>query len=201
MLEKPDIQDELIAACLHDEYGLSVAELTFLPLGLDEDSVVYRVVAGDEPPYFLKLRRGRFDEINVAFPKLLADQGVAHVMAPLAAKTGQLWSRLGDFNTILYPYVEGKDGYAVALSDQAWVDFGRVLKTVHTAAVPPTLAPYFPREEYSAQARESVKSFIAHLGEYADGDLVAAQLAGFLNLKREEILDLVGRCERLAQAL
>jgi hypothetical protein len=42
MLEKPDLQDERIFACLQDEYGLLVVQVAFLPLGADRDTAVYR---------------------------------------------------------------------------------------------------------------------------------------------------------------
>jgi hypothetical protein len=58
MLEKPNIADELIISCLQEEYDLRVAELTFLPLGADLGTAVYRVVADDGTAYFLKLRKG-----------------------------------------------------------------------------------------------------------------------------------------------
>ena len=47
MLEKPDLQDEKFVACLQNEYGLHVAQVTFLPLGVDLNAAVYRVVADD----------------------------------------------------------------------------------------------------------------------------------------------------------
>jgi hypothetical protein len=47
MLEKPDIQDEKISACLQHEYGLPVVQVVFLPLGADLNTAVYRVVADD----------------------------------------------------------------------------------------------------------------------------------------------------------
>ena len=56
VLEKPDLQDENIIACLQDEYGLLVVQIAFLPLGADLNTAVYRVVADDETSYFLKLR-------------------------------------------------------------------------------------------------------------------------------------------------
>ena len=82
MLEKPDLQDERIAACLQDEYGLRVVQVAFLPLGADLNTAVYRVVADDETPYFVKLRRGVFDETSVALPKFLSDQGIGQIIAP-----------------------------------------------------------------------------------------------------------------------
>ena len=83
MLEKPDLQDERIAACLQDAYGLRVVQVTFLPLGADPNTAVYRAVADDGTPYFVKLRRGDFDEIAVTLPKFLSDQGIAQIIAPL----------------------------------------------------------------------------------------------------------------------
>ena len=61
MLEKPDISDELIISCLQEEYDLRVAALTFLPLGADMGTAVYRAVTEDGTAYFLKLRKG-FEE-------------------------------------------------------------------------------------------------------------------------------------------
>ncbi len=45
MLEKPEIPDESIISRLQEEYGLRVAELTFLPIGADLRTAVYRVFA------------------------------------------------------------------------------------------------------------------------------------------------------------
>jgi len=68
VLEKPDLQDQLILTRLQDEYGLHVNQLTFLPLGADVNTAVFRIVTEDETAYFLKLRKGDFDEITVAVP-------------------------------------------------------------------------------------------------------------------------------------
>ncbi len=56
MLEKPDLQDEKIVACLRDEYGLPVVQVAFLPLGADLNTAVHRVVVDDETPYFRYLK-------------------------------------------------------------------------------------------------------------------------------------------------
>jgi spectinomycin phosphotransferase len=201
MLEKPDLEDEKIVACLQDEYGLLVVQVAFLPLGADRDTAVYRVVADDETPYFCKLRSGIFDETSVALPKCLSDQGIVQIIAPLVTKTGRLWANLDAFKLILYPFVEGHDGYEVDLSDRHWVDFGTALRGIHTAIVPPALIRRIQQETYSPQWREIVKTFLERVEDDAFDDPVAARLAAFLNTRRDEILDLVGRAERLARAL
>jgi spectinomycin phosphotransferase len=201
MLEKPDLQDERIIACLQDEYGLLVVQVAFLPLGADRDTAVYRVVTDDETPYFCKLRRGIFDETSVALPKCLSDQGIVQIIAPLATKAGQLWANLDAFKVILYPFVEGHNGYEVSLSDRQWVDFGTALKRIHTAIVPPALIRRIRQETYSPQWRELVKTFLERVEGDAFDDPVAVKLAALLQARRDQILDLVGRAERLAQAL
>lgn len=157
--------------------------------------------ADDETPYFVKLRRGVFDEIVVAVPKLLHDQGIIQIIAPLVTRSGQLWTRLDNFNLTLYPFVEGHDGFEVGLADRHWVDFGRALKGIHTRIVPAALLSRLPRENYSVQWRENVKQFQARVEQDPLNDPVSAALAAFLKAKQSEISDLVGRSERLAMVL
>ena len=81
MLEKPDIPEELIISRLREEYGLHVSQLTFLPLGADMGTAVYRVLADDGTAYFLKLRKG-FEEIVVTIPLFLKSQSIQEIIAP-----------------------------------------------------------------------------------------------------------------------
>jgi len=201
MLEKPNLQDEKIIACLRDEYSLNVVQVTFLPLGADRNTAVYRVVTDKATPYFVKLRQEVFDETTVVVPKLLHDQGVRQIIAPLSTRSRQLWASLDSFNFTLYPFVEGHSGFEVDLSDRHWVDFGRALKGIHTARVPPALTGRIQQEIYSAQWREIVKRFQGQVEDTTFADPVAAELAAFLKVRQHEISDLVRRAERLGCVL
>ncbi len=201
MLEKPDLPNEDLIACLRAEYGLPVTQVTFLPLGADVNTAVYRAVAGGGRPYFVKSRRGDFDEMSVTLPKFLSEQGITPIIAPLATNTGQLWADLNVFKLILYPFVEGRNGYQVELSERHWVEFGAALKRIHTTAVPLALSRGIPPETYSPQWREIVKTFLARFEGNTFTDPVAVEMAAFLRAKHDEIADLVGRAERLAQLL
>ena len=200
MLEKPDLRDEKIFTCLHAGYGMAVAQVAFLPLGADRNTAVYCVVAGDGTPYFLKLRRGVFDETSVALPRFLSDQGVKPIIAPLPTKTGELCAAIDDFKAILYPFVDGRDGYDIALSAQQWREFGAALKQIHTLDVPATLTNSIRRETYAPRWRETVRMFLGGLDAVVD-DPVAVELVAFLQAKRDEILFLVQRAEALAHSL
>jgi spectinomycin phosphotransferase len=201
MLERPDIQDEKIIACLQGEYGLSATQIAFLPLGADVNTAVYRAIAGNETPYFVKLRRGAFDEISVILPKFLSDQDIKQIIAPLPTKLGKLWAGVDEYRVILYPFVAGHDGYEASLSERHWSEFGAALKRIHAAVLPPRMLELTQQETYSPQWRESVKSFLERIETGVFDDLLVINLAAFLQGKRDEILDLVRRTERLAQTL
>src|SRR5689334_18503820 len=128
MLEKPDIQDEKIIDALREDYRINIAEIAFLPLGADRNTAVYRASTIDGTAYFVKLRSGNFDEITVAIPKLLHDQGVSQVIAPILTQSGALWTRLENFQLTLFPFVVGRNGYEIPLTDEHWVELGEVLK-------------------------------------------------------------------------
>ena len=133
MLEKPNIQDEKIVACLRDYYGLTVAQVAFLPLGADANAAVYRVVAEDKTPYFLKLHSGSFDETAVLLPRFLHDQGIRQIIAPIPTTAGRLWGSLERFTVILYPFIDGKNGWEVELTDSQWIEFGAAFRQISQA--------------------------------------------------------------------
>ncbi len=201
MLERPDIQDENLVACLEQDYGLRVFEIGFLPLGADANTAVYRAVARDGRPYFVKLRRGDFSEITVTLPHFLHHQGIEQIIPPLPTAAGPLWTACDTFRVILYPFVEGHDGYQVPLSEDHWRDLGAALKRVHTIVLPPNLRRSIPRETYASQWRDGVEAFVRRVETETYRDPVAVELAAALRARRDEILALVRRAGQLARAL
>ncbi len=83
MLEKPELKDEEIINCLRDEFGLSVEKISFLPLGADRNTAVYRVATNAGTVYFVKLRSRDFNEASIMVPKFLSDQGFKQVIPSL----------------------------------------------------------------------------------------------------------------------
>jgi spectinomycin phosphotransferase len=201
MLEKPDLDDARLIARLSDAYGLRATSLTFLPLGADAGTAVYRVAAADGAEYFLKLRRGLLDEMSVAVPSFLAGYGTAQIIPPLPAASGRLWSSLDAFTLTLYPFVDGEDGYASPLSPEHWIELGAVLKRIHTAPLPDDLARRLPRETYSAHWREQVTTYQSQLAAARDPDPVSTELAAFMQTQAVDVQELVQAAHRLAHIL
>ncbi|MCA9942190.1 MAG: aminoglycoside phosphotransferase family protein [Ardenticatenaceae bacterium] len=199
MLEKPDLQDEKIVDCLQKAYGLKIGGVSFLPLGADVNTAVYRITTPDGTPYFLKLRSGDFEKTSILLPKFLSDQGIGQVIAPLTTKTGDLWSGLDRFTAVLYPFVAGQDAYDREMQPHHWQAFGKTLRQIHSVTLPPALAQALPRESFTGQWRDFVKSTLSWLENAQFDDPVMAETAVVLKKEEAVILDLVGRAERLAQ--
>ena len=191
MLEKPDLSDEKIVACLLETYGLRVVQVEFLPLGADLNTAVYRVITDDDTPYFLKLRSGVFDEASVTFPHLLQLQGIEQVIAPLPTKAGYLWGNLDTMKVILFPFIEGQNGYEIKLSTAHWHTFGVTLKQMHTMDVSPTVTRNIQQETYDPRWRNIVTTSLARIKDTTFPDAGAAKLAAALDAKQDIILDLV----------
>lgn len=201
MLEKPDIQEKIIISCLHEKFGLLVTQVSFLPLGADQNTAVFHAISGDGTPYFVKMRKGAFEETAVSIPKILSDQGIHQIIPPLRTKTGQLWANLDTFKLILYPFINGQNGYEVELSDRHWIDFGRTLKSIHTAILPAALKKQIQQETYPPKGRETVRLFLERVKMDSCDDPVAAKLAVFLRTKNAQILHLIKVAERMVETL
>jgi spectinomycin phosphotransferase len=181
---------------------LSITEVAFLPLGADVDTAVYRVVADDTTPYFLKLRRGLLPEVTVTIPHWLAAAGMPHLIAPLATQpTGALWTQLASFTVILYPFVTSRSGWEVEWSQHQWIEFGVGLQALHTSVVPSELMCTIPHETYTPAWRDRVTAILRQGADHVIDDPVAAHLARLLQTKHATIHHLVARAEQLASLL
>lgn len=200
MLEKPDISEGLVISRLQDEYKLHVAQIDFLPLGADQGTAVYRVIADDGAAYFLKLRKG-FNEISVTVPLFLKSQEVKEIIAPLETKFNRGWADFGQYKMILYPFIEGKNGFEMELSDSHKRTLGAALKRIHTVKIPLEFKRFIPQETFSPQWRERVKGFQEQAKNRTFIDLTASKLANFIKSKRNEISHLIKRTAELAAEL
>jgi spectinomycin phosphotransferase len=201
MLEKPDIHVESLTACLQADYDVRARTVEFLPLGADVHTAVYKVIADNEASYFLKLRQGTFAPLTLSFPRWLSEGGIQQIIAPLETTKGQLHTHLLEFAVILYPFVAGRNGYEVALSEEQWTQLGATLRHMHTCEMPERFRQDFQVERFSSEWREAVKQFLKRAEREEFGEAVARETARLLRAERAQILDLVYRAENLAQML
>ena len=149
--------------------------------------------------YFLKLKRGAFDEVGVALPRFLHEQGIPQVIAPRLTQAGRLWTELHDFRVILYPFIQGRSGFEVELSPRQWRDFGAALKRI----------PQRCRLSYQAASTRNLhapvpgrRAELPGAGEGGGaGRALAVKVTELLKANERVILDLIQRAEKYARRL
>jgi len=200
MLTKPNIPDELIISRLQEEYALSVAEFSFIPIGADSRTAVYRVVTDDGTAYFLKLRKN-FKEMIVRVALFLKDNGIREIIVPFESKPKQRWADFGEYKLILYPFIEGKDGFEMELTDHHRRILGAAFKGIHTAHIPSELKKLIKKETFSSEWREDMKTYQVQVENKTFDEPIGAKLAEFIKSRKSEITRLINRAEQLVSEL
>jgi spectinomycin phosphotransferase len=101
------------------------------------------------------------------------------------------------FTLALYPFIDGTTGMARGLQEQHWVAYGAVLRAMHDTPLASQLAPFVPRETFTAGLSEAVRALDAHIESRAFAHAIERDLAAFWRCRRAEIRALVERFEAL----
>jgi spectinomycin phosphotransferase len=197
VIEKPNITDDKIISVLRENYSIHVTAVEFLPLGWDATSWSYRIEAenGDN---FLKLRKGLPNPAGILIPRFLKQQGIGQVMAPLSSAGGKAWELVDDFHFILYPFIRGKRVMDIGMSDGHWVEFGSVMKRLHTTKLTPDLARQIRRETFTSQRLEWDKKIHAQVMACEYSDPFQRELAEFWRENHATIATILERSELLS---
>ncbi len=201
LMDAPSYSNQSIIHCLNVDYGIEVASLIFLPLGADLNASVYKAETQDKKGYFIKLKRNYNHDISIAITKLLYESGLQQVILPIQTTQGQHSTRIGDFTLIVYPFIEGQDGFNRDLTTDQWFILGQALRQVHNIEVPKSLQNQLRRETYSDTWRKAVRSLLYHIEVEKDRDEIAKKLLRFIKEHKTAIQRLVDRAEQLGQKL
>lgn len=198
---KNSLSDQRIINCLYTYYDIKVTTLTLLPLGADMNASVYKAETQEHSSYFVKLKRSHHPDNSIAIMELLSHAKVQQVIPPINTIYGQPTQRMDNFTLIVYPFLEGQDGFARALTDEQWLILGKTLRQIHEIEVPPSIENNIRREAYSPKWREVVRSLYTHIETEPPSDEIAIKLLAFMKENNAAIQRLVERADQLAKKL
>jgi spectinomycin phosphotransferase len=202
--EDPGLDGDAIATSLAREYGLDVKALRFLPHGLDPYAAAYQVVTRDDAPYFLKIRSGPVNEPGLLVPRALQERGIAHVLAPVPARSSELWQPLEGYpgyTVVVYPYVDGENAMIAGLSDEQWRSYGATLRAVHDAGLERQFWGAVPVEEFDLPSAAMVRQLLELVESTSFRSQVAHDHAMFWRARTGAIHGILARTETLARRL
>lgn len=186
--------------CLNTKYGIEATNLILLPLGADMNASVYKVETHDGQFYFVKLKRGHYSDISVTLLAFLQASGIQQIIFPIKTIDGNLTHYINDFTLIVYPFVNGQNGFCCHLTDGQWITLGTTLKQIHELDVPQSIKDRIRKETYSSKWREAIRSLDGIDGDFAD-DETALKLQAFIKQHKAIIDRLVNRAESLSQMI
>ena len=148
MREPPNIPSAQLQQCLQERYAITADLVEFLPLGLDVNAGVYRVVSASGEAYFLKAKSRVFYAPSCQAPRYLWEQGITSVVAPIPTDDGTLWTQVGEWTLILYPFIEGASGWEPPMTADQWQALGAAISQIHHCQIPPHRLPSLRRERF-----------------------------------------------------
>lgn len=187
--------------CLNTKYEIEVTNLILLPIGADMDASVYKAETRNGQSYFIKLKRGHHSDISVKLLALLQASGIQEIIPPIKTIDGKLTQLINDFTLIVYPFVDGHNGFGYPLTDDQWIVLGKALKQIHELDVPVTIKDQIRKETYSSKWREAVRSLYAHIDGNLPNDETTLKLQAFMKEHKAIIHRLVDRAESLSQMI
>lgn len=202
MIDRQFPSDRCIIDCLRVSYDIEVKSITPLSEGADMNAAIYKIQTRDQLSYFVKLKHGYENDINVSILELLHGSGIQQIIPPIKTIHGRSILHIGDFCLIIYPFIEGVNGFSHKLTDQQWIMLGKALRQLHDFDVPSSLLKHIRQETYSPKWRQTVRSLYAHIqGEPLSNDVISLKFLNFMKEHRLIIQRLVDRAEQLCYTI
>jgi len=202
MREQPGIPEERLRTCLLDQYDLTPVTLEFLPVGLDYDAGVYRVVSEQGTAFLLKVTSRPLYEPRCLVPRYLNDQGITSVVAPVPTRSGALWTRVEEWTLIVYPFIDGVASLT-GMTDEEWKEVGIIFHRIHQVMLPPEGFESLRKETFDpAEYAHWVRAFEAqHLHARRGGNGPSRALRADWRANQSTIHTAVASLEKLAEVL
>ena len=139
--------------------------------------------------------------MSVELVELLLRAGIPQIIPPIKTIHGKSTQLIDDFTLIVYPFVEGQDGFSRSLTDDQWIKLGKMLKLVHEVEVPSSIQNSIRREAYSPKWRDALRSIYPHIEGDSIADETGLKLQKFMKQTMSDIRRLVDRAEQLGKKL
>ena len=163
MIKKPSISHEQIIRVLKNEYNKDIVSLTLLPMGANPNSVIYKAIDNGNHSYFVKLKLGHDYNVIISFIELLNRAGIEELIIPIKSKQGKSSFYIENTGMIVYPFIQGENGFKQALTEEKWITFGKALKKVHSIKLPIVLQKNIRYETFTSEWRKKVEILLGNL--------------------------------------
>ncbi|WP_454783742.1 phosphotransferase [Legionella sp. WA2024007413] len=197
---KQHFQEQQIIELLNVHFGIFIHSAQLIQSGADMNSFAYKADS-ETNSYFVKLKYGHYDEINLSIIRLLQDSGIKEIIVPLPTLEAKLFQQIEHVKIIVYPFIQAPNGFDEKLTKKQWCQLGKVLRQIHETPLPPSVKKHLRKEMYSSQWRDIVKSFYTKMSLDSSDDMIATDFKSFYNQHIDAIKHLVDSSEALSKKI
>lgn len=190
-----------VISCLSAYYSIEVLNLTQLSLGADIQASIYKAESKNDKTYFVKFKEGYFQETTLDVLKLLESEKVSKVIFPIKNNESQIIQKLDHSSLVVYPFVEGLNGFTCPLTDEQWVLLGQTLKKIHSIDIKNPLKNKLRKEDFSSNWGNSVKALYSDIERVSNEDEIALKVKTLLKKKKSTIIKLIEQTEKLKEKI
>ncbi|HAT1596443.1 TPA: aminoglycoside O-phosphotransferase APH(9)-Ia [Legionella pneumophila] len=195
-----NIPDQQLIELLKVYYGIDIHAVQLIVGGADMNAFGYKADS-ESNSYFVKLKYGHHDEINLSIIRLLHDSGIKEIIFPIYTRDAKLFQQIDHFKMIVYPFIDAPNGFTQNLTEKQWQQLGKVLRQIHETSVPTAIQQRLRKETYSPKWREMVRSFYSKIGFDDSDDQITTDFKSFFNQNIDSIHRLVDSSEELSKKI
>ena len=192
--------EQQILELLKIHYGLDINALESFSGGADANARVYKAAANSNS-YFVKIKFGHYDQVNLAIIKLLHDAGIKEIIFPILTRAGNLFQQFDEFLMIVYPFIQAPNGFTQDLTDKQWIQLGKALRQVHQTPIPESILQKLRKETYPNKWCDIVKSLYDKINLEISNDEISEKFKSSFKTNIELIHEVVELTEKLAKQL
>ncbi|KTD68205.1 spectinomycin phosphotransferase [Legionella steelei] len=197
---KKTIHEQQLIELLNVHYGINIHAVQLILGGADMSAFGYKADS-ESNSYFVKVKFGDHNEINLSIISLLHDAGIEEIIFPIQTSEAKLFQHEDHYKIIAYPFIHAPNGFTQNLTEKQWTQLGKVLKKIHETSVPASIQQQLRQETYSTKWREIVRSFYSQIKLNHADDIITADFKSFFKQNIDAIYRLVDSTEELSKKM
>ena len=183
-------------------YGLSINKVERLNLGFDANTMVFKFSTFEQKQYFLKIRLKSFSKSCIDIPYWLSNNvGIKNVIDPIKTLNNELYFTNSSTFFMLYPYINGKSGWDVSLTEEHFFKFGNLLKKLHSENIPSKHLENIYKDEYNHDFVKIVNEYLRNKNRKTYNDPIIIKFLEALEIYQKEIKEIINFLENIVNEI
>jgi spectinomycin phosphotransferase len=179
-------------------YGVRLTRLVALNAGNDPHSQSFEGADETGTRFFVKQRR--IPGLGAALSAALFELGNEPVVAPVRTKSGDIAVEFGTGVLLLYPFLDGKNGFERRLDLRNWQDLGTAVRRIHGTPLPLEFSQSMATESFEVNGLKVFDDTMSRLRSSDTRDAVEEALADVFRNHRHDVEKVIERTAALGAA-